>query len=58
MNLTFRHSGLQFFFITLTLEGRPPILSRLVEGEARPVLLPAGEVFWPICGRFTPSTRR
>ena len=44
MNLTFRHSGLQFFFITLTLEGRPPMLSRLVEGEARPVLLPAGEV--------------
>lgn len=44
MNLTFRHSGLQFFFITLTLEGRPPMLSRLVEGEAHPVLLPAGEV--------------
>lgn len=44
MNLTFRHSGLQFFFITLTLEGRPPMLSRLIEGEARPVLLPAGEV--------------
>lgn len=44
MNLTFRHSGLQFFFITLTLEGRPQILSRLIEGEARPVLLPAGEV--------------
>lgn len=44
MNLTFRHSGLQFFFVTLTLEGRPPMLSRLVEGEAHPVLLPAGEV--------------
>ena len=44
MNLIFRHSGLQFFFITLTLEGRPPMLSRLVESEARPVLLPAGEV--------------
>ena len=42
MNLTFRHSGLQFFFITLTLEGRPPMLSRLIEGEAPPVLLPAG----------------
>ena len=44
MNLTFRHSGLQFFFVTLTLEGRPPMLSRLIEGEARPVLLSAGEV--------------
>ena len=44
MNLTFRHSGLQFFFITLTLEGRPQMLSQLIEGEARPVLLPAGEV--------------
>ena len=44
MNLTFRHSGLQFFFVTLTLEGRPPMLSRLVEGETRPMLLPAGEV--------------
>ena len=44
MNLTFRHSGLQFFFVTLTLEGRPQMLSRLVEGEAHPVLLPAGEV--------------
>ena len=40
MNLTFRHSGLQFFFITLTLEGRPPMLSRLIEGEARGLLPP------------------
>lgn len=44
MKLELHHSGLQFFFITLTLEGRPQMLSRLVEGEARPVLLPAGEV--------------
>ena len=44
MKLEFHHSGLQFFFITLTLEGRPQMLSQLVEGEARPVLLPAGEV--------------
>ncbi len=43
MKLEFHHSGLQFFFITLTLEGRPQLLSRLVEGEARPTLLPAGE---------------
>ncbi len=44
MKLEFHHSGLQFFFITLTLEGRPQLLSRLVEGETRPMLLPAGEV--------------
>ena len=44
MKLEFHHSGLQFFFITLTLEGRPQLLAQLVEGEARPVPLPAGEV--------------
>ena len=43
MQLDFAHRGLQFFFVTLTLEGRPQALSRLVESERRAVLLPPGE---------------
>ena len=64
MKLEFRHSGLQFFFVTLTLEGRPQALSRLVEGEARPTLLPAGETvqaflraFHAVCPAVTISDR-
>ena len=44
MKLQYIHKGLQFFFITVALEGRPQVLSRLVEGERRPVLTPLGEV--------------
>ena len=44
MKLQFHHHGKQFFFVTLSLEGRPSALSRLVEGQARPDLLPPGEV--------------
>ncbi len=43
MKLHFRHHGKQFFFFTACLEGRPQVLSRLVEGEKRPILTPAGE---------------
>ena len=44
MKLQYIHRGLQFFFVTVALEGRPQVLSRLVEGEKRPVLTPLGEV--------------
>lgn len=44
MKLEFIHKGLQFFFVTISLEGRPQVLSQVVEGAARPNLLPAGEV--------------
>ncbi len=64
MKLEFHHSGLQFFFVTLTLEGRPQALSRLVEGETRPTLLPAGETvqsflraFHAVCPAVTISDR-
>ncbi len=43
MKLQFRHHGKQFFFFTACLEGRPQVLSRLVEGEKRPELTEAGE---------------
>ncbi len=43
MKLQFRHHGKQFFFFTACLEGRPQVLSRLVEGEKRPVLTAMGE---------------
>ena len=43
MKLGFRRHGKQFFFYTVCLEGRPQVLSRLVEGEKWPVLLPPGE---------------
>ena len=44
MKLQYIHRGLQFFFVTVALEGRPQVLSRLVEGEKRPTLTPLGEV--------------
>ncbi len=34
----------QFFFVTLTLEGRPAALSRLVDAASEPALLPPGEI--------------
>ena len=37
------HTGRRFFFFTFVVEGRQPVLSRLVRGEKRPVLLAAGE---------------
>ena len=43
MKLQFRHSGKQFFFITIAIEGRVPALSRLVDERSRPALLPCGE---------------
>jgi len=43
MKLQFRHQGRQFFFVTLTLEGRPQALSRLVDAATAPELTPAGE---------------
>ncbi len=56
------HTGRRFFFFTFVVEGRRPVLSRLVRGERRPVLLPAGErvvAFWrrlhQIEPRFTAS---
>lgn len=44
MQLHFHHTGRQFFFITLTLEGRVKALSCLVEDQKRPELTPAGEI--------------
>ena len=44
MKMQFRKTGRQFFFITLVLEGRPQVLSRLAGGAKRPELLPPGEV--------------
>ena len=44
MKMQFRKTGRQFFFITLVLEGRPQVLSRLAEGAKRPELLPPGKV--------------
>ncbi len=56
------HTGRRFFFFTFVVEGRRPVLSRLVRGEKRPVLLPDGErvmAFWrqlhQIEPRFTAS---
>lgn len=43
MKLKFNHTGRQFFFITLVLEGREKILSRLVDCRSRPILTKHGE---------------
>lgn len=43
MHLHYAHHGLQFFFLTFCVRGRRAVLSRLVEGEKRPVLSRAGE---------------
>lgn len=44
MNLTFAHAGKRFFFITLALEGRPDLLSELVDEHHRPKLTALGEI--------------
>ncbi len=44
MKLDYHHSGLQFFFITITLIGRRKLLSRLIDEKHRPELLPFGEL--------------
>lgn len=44
MKLDFAHHGLQFFFVTVGVEGRRPVLSRLVDEKQRPALLPLGEL--------------
>ena len=43
MNLKFAHHGLQFFFITLCVEGRKKILSHIVDEKSRPIPTPLGE---------------
>lgn len=42
MKLQFSHRGRQFFFITLTIEGRPPVLSRLAGEKGPPQLTALG----------------
>lgn len=37
------HTGRRFFFFTLAIKERRPILSRLIRGEPRPILTPLGE---------------
>ena len=44
MNFPLIHTGRRFFFFTFVVEGRRHVLSRLVRGERRPVLLPPGEL--------------
>ena len=44
MNLAFSHTGKRFFFITLALEGRPDVLSKLVGEQSRPKLTALGEI--------------
>ena len=59
MRLAFAHHGLQFFFLTICVEGRQAVLSRLVDGAKRPELTRAGEcvrALWR--GRYMGSTPR
>ena len=44
MKLDFHRIGVKFFFVTFAVEGRRPVLSRLVDEKSRPQLLPMGEV--------------
>ena len=44
MKLDFHRTGLKLFFVTFAVEGRRPVLSRLVDEKSRPQLLPMGEV--------------
>lgn len=48
------HTGRRFFF-TFVVEGRMPVLSRLVRGAKRPVLLPAGERIADMAARASTS---
>ena len=43
MNFKFNHGGRQFFFLTICVEGRRKILSRIQRGAKRPALTRAGE---------------
>ena len=60
MKLSFAHHGLQFFFVTVGVEGRRPVLSRLVDEKQRPALLPLGELlkaaFVAMHGTFQSAT--
>ncbi len=50
------HTGRRFFFFfTFVVEGRMPVLSRLVRGAKRPVLLPAGERIADMAARASTS---
>ena len=44
MKLDFHRIGVKLFFVTFAVEGRRPILSKLVDEKSRPQLLPIGEV--------------
>lgn len=44
MKLDFHRIGTKFFFVTVAVAGRRPVLSRLVDENTRPKLLPLGEV--------------
>ena len=44
MKLDFHRMGQKLFFVTFAVEGRRPVLSRLVDEKSRPQLLPMGEV--------------
>ena len=44
MKLDFHRIGQKLFFVTFAVEGRRPVLSRLVDEKSRPQLLPTGEV--------------
>ena len=44
MKLDFHRIGVKLFFVTFAVEGRRPVLSRLVDEKSRPLLLPTGEV--------------
>ena len=44
MKLDFHRIGVKLFFVTFAVEGRRPMLSKLVDEKSRPQLLPIGEV--------------
>ena len=44
MKLQYIHCGLQFFFVTVALKGRPQALSQLIESERRLILTAAGDL--------------
>ncbi|MBP5225947.1 MAG: hypothetical protein J6336_01020 [Kiritimatiellae bacterium] len=43
MQLRFIYHGRQFFFLTLCVKGRRPLLSRIIDEKSRPALTPVGE---------------
>lgn len=44
MKLDFHRTGVKLFFVSFAVEGRRPVLSKLVDEKSRPQLLPIGEV--------------